>query len=296
MITRASLSGAVVAMLIIATAPVFAQRGRPAVPPGQAKKGQQAPSTSSSLVTGGADIIGLDNTRVRALGAWLDDASVLPPGETWVAVSASKWALPVATGADAPVIDLSVGVTERVQASVSVPYFRAAPTSGETLRGVGDIYVTTKVVLREATDDGGVGLAIAPTAEILSRSSIVDTSSRRVNWVLPLNLERRFTTGRVYGSTGWFSRGAFFVSAALERYVTDAFSLSAAATHSSSTDDSALSGELGLGRRRLDVSGTAVYSVSPAMAVFASLGRTVWGRDADSTRVIASGGVSMKVR
>lgn len=284
----------VVAFTVAAT-PVFAQGSRPVVPPGQAKKGQQAPATSSDLVSRGVESIGVDSTRVRALGAWLDDATVLPPGEVWLALSASRWSLPVASGADAPVVDLSVGLGNRMQASVSLPYFRAVPSVGETISGVGDIYLTTKVVVREGADDA-VGVAVAPTLELLSSASTAGTDLRRVNWLLPLNIERRFTSGRVYGSTGLFSRGAFFISGAAERYVTDSLSLSGALTHSYATDEAALSEELGLGRRRLDVSGTAAYTVSPSMAVFGSIGRTVWGMDADSTQLIASGGVSVKVR
>jgi hypothetical protein len=57
-----------------------------------------------------------------------------------------------------------------------------------------------------------------------------------------------------------------------------------------------LGAELGLSRRRVDSSGTASYAVAPALAVFASLGRTVWGFGDDSTRWLASVGVSVKVK
>jgi hypothetical protein len=294
-IIRACLCVVVVASVLGAAAPAFAQRGRSIVPPGQSRKVQQSSATSAGLASAETGVVGVDGgVRVRALGAWLDDATVAPRGEVWMALSASRWALPVASGAEAPVIDLSVGIARRVQASVSVPYSRAVPAAGVTTGGIGDIFVTTKVVMRDAAD--GVGVAVAPVIEMLGRSSIEGTGVRRANWVLPVNIERRFRAGRVYGSTGLFSRGAFFVSGAVERYVSDTWSLSGAVTHSHSTDMEALSEELGLGRRRMDVSGTAAYTVSPAMAVFGSVGRTVWGRDADSTRLIASGGVSVKVR
>jgi hypothetical protein len=294
-IVRACLRVVVVAALVGGPTPALAQRGHPIVPPGQAKKGQQSAATSSGLASGEAGVPAGEGAHVRALGAWLDDATVMAPGEVWMALSASRWALPAADGAEAPVVDLSVGIARRVQASVSVPYSRAVPSAGATIGGIGDIYVTTKVVLREAADSG-VGLAVAPALEMLSRRSTEGTDLKRANWVLPVNVERRLGAGRVYGSTGLFSRGAFFVSGAVERFVSDALSVSGAVTHSYATDAAALSEELGLGRRRTDVSGTAAYTVSPAMAVFGSIGRTVWGMDADSTRLIASGGVSVKVR
>ena len=292
---RRAAFACVVACLLGAATPALAQRGRPIVPPGQAKKGQQAPATSSGLVTaesGGTIEVG--SARVRALGAWLDDATLLAPGETWVALSASRWSLPIASGADAPVVDVSAGITPRIQAAVSLPYFRAAAAGGGSIHGIGDVYVTTKVLVREPSDEG-VGISVSPTLELLSRASMADATLRRANWLLPLNLERRLTSGRIYGSTGWFSRGAFFVSTAAERYFTDAFAVSAGVTYSHATDADALSEELGLGRRRADVMGTAAYSISPALAVYGSLARTVWGRDVDSTRLLASGGVSVKV-
>ena len=45
----------------------------------------------------------------------------------------------------------------------------------------------------------------------------------------------------------------------------------------------------------MDLFGTASYAVAPAMAIFGSLGRTVWGLDDDGTRLLASVGVSIKM-
>ena len=299
MSVRAWICAWVAASIVVAAAPAFAQGRRPGVPPGQAKKGQQssaATSSSASLGSAEADIAsGFESGRVRSLGAWLDDATVLPSGNVWLALSASRWSLPIASGSDAPVVDVSVGITDRVQASVSLPYFLAMPSVGDSIRGMGDIYVATKVVLRDASDNR-IGIAVAPAMELLSRTSVEGTTLRRANVVLPVNIERRLSIGRVYGSSGIFSRGAFFMSGAVEHYVNNALSVSGAVTHSYATDAEALSEELGLGRRRVDLSGTAVYTVSPQMALFGSLGRTIWGRDADSTRFVASGGVSVKVR
>jgi hypothetical protein len=289
---RARLCALVVACAIAAASPALAQR-RPQTPPGQTKRAQQVPSTSGLVsAEAGADIAARSG-RVRTLGAWLDDASALAPGEAWIALSVSKWDMPVATGADAPVIDLSLGISPRVQTSLTVPYFRMNDRAGGTFRGVGDLYVGTKVILRDASAHT-VGVGIGPTLEILSAASVDGTGLRRVNWILPLNLERRFDTGRVYGSAGYFSRGVLFASGAYEYPVTDRLALSAAITHAYATGD-ALSTEIGLGRRRVDLSGTAAYAVSPALAVFGSLGRTVWGFDADSTQLLASVGVSVNM-
>lgn len=291
--TPHAVLGWVAAAIAATSSPALAQGNPHRVPPGQTKRVQQVPSTSG-LVSPGVEVDLTSGGRVRTLGTWLDDASAMHPGEAWLALSMSRWVMPIATGADAPVVDLSVGLSPRVQASLTIPYFRVTDRAGSSLRGLGDLYLGTKVVLRDAATHA-VGVAVGPTLEYLSETSTTGTGLRRMNWIIPMNIERRLAVGRVYGSTGYFSRGVFFASGAFERVLTDNLIVSAVAAHSYATDDQALSEELGLGRRRLDLSGTAAYSVSPTLAVFGSIGRTVWGFDEDSTRLLASAGVSVNL-
>jgi hypothetical protein len=291
----ACVCGWLVASALAATSPVFAQ-GRPTTPPGQAKRVQQVPRAPGLVAgaTGNPDLTSASG-RVRTLGAWLDDASTLAPGESWVTLSLSKWVMPVASGTDAPVMDFSIGLSPRIQTSVTVPYFRISDGAGQTVRGLGDLYVATKVVVRDAGEHT-YGVSIGPTLDILSVSSAAGSDLPRVNWIFPVNLERRFSVGRVYGSTGYFSRGVVFASGAFERRVHDRLAVSAAVTQSFATRFDTLNQELGLSRQRVDVSGTASYSVAPALAVFGSMGRTVWGLDEDSTRLVASAGVSVNMK
>jgi hypothetical protein len=282
------------ACIVAAASPAFAQGNPHGVPPGQTKRVQQVPSTSglvSTSVDSPAPIVG----RVRTFGTWLDDASTIAPGEAWLALSMSRWVMPVASGTDAPVMDLSVGLSPRVQTSVTVPYFHVTDWSGASMRGLGDLYLGAKVVLRDAATHT-VGFAVSPTLEYLSDTSITGTGLDRMNWILPLSIERRFGTGRIYGSTGYFTRGAFFVSGAYERVLTQKLVVSGVLSHALATDSEAISEEIGLGRQRLDLTGTAGYSVSPALVVFGSLGRTVLGFDDDSTRLLATAGVSINLK
>jgi hypothetical protein len=288
-----TLSWWLMACALAAASPAFAQGKPPTVPPGQTKRVQQVPSTSGLVSPESIDLPA--NGRVRTFGAWLDDASALAPGEAWLALSMSKWDMPIATGKDAPVIDLSVGVAPRVQVSATVPYFRVTDRFGASFRGLGDLYLGSKVVLRHATSPDGFGVSVGPTLELLSNTSTAGTGLERVNWLLPINIEQRFSTGRIYGSTGYFTRGVFFASGAYERPLTDRLVLSGALSHAYATDPEAISEEIGLRRQRLDLSSTVAYSVSPALAVFGSLGRTVWGFDEDSTRMLGSVGVSVNL-
>jgi hypothetical protein len=292
--------GVRVTMLAICTVAsasiVFAQGNPHGLPPGQTKRAPKVPNTSG-LVAPAEQVVDVSvapSTRVRSFGAWLDDASALAPGEGWLSLSMSKWSMPIATGADVPAIDLSVGVAPAVQMSVTLPYFKVSDRAGNNLDGFGDVYIASKIVLRDAAIKS-FGVSIGPTLEYLSRTSTTGTGLRRVNWILPLNLERRLSGGRLYGSTGYFSRGVFFASGAFEWPLNDKLVASAALSHSYVTDDEAMSEAIGLSRRRMDASGTLAYSVSPALALFGSLGRTVWKRDEDSTDLLVSGGVSVNI-
>ena len=273
---------------------VFAQGNPHGLPPGQTKRAPRVPTTSGLVAPGTETVDVSPGVRVRSFGAWLDDASALQPGEGWLALSMSKWSMPVATGADAPVVDLSVGLAPGVQVSMTLPYFKVSDRAGNSLDGLGDMYVSSKIVLRDAATNS-FGVSVGPTLEYLSKTSTTGTGLKHVNWILPLNLERRLTAGRLYGSTGFFSRGVFFASGAFERVLTDKMVVSGALTHSFVTDDQAISEEIGLSRRRLDASGTVAYRVSPALAVFGSLGRTIWKLDDDSTSLLATAGVSVNV-
>lgn len=276
------------AVFCIAAAPSFAQH-RPTIPPGQIKKLQPAPG--GSLLVDAPEMAA--DVHVRSLGSWLDDARVLPTGESWVSVSLSRWSTPIASGGDTPGFDLSVGVTRRMHATVSVPYFRASDTSGTQIRGMGDMYIGTKIQLRDP-EAHSVGVAIGPTVEIASGMGDAGTN-RRFNWLLPLSMEWQRDNVRVYGSTGYFSRGVLSAAGAVERVVNDHLVVTGALTHAYSIDRDALDDEIGLGRRRVDVSGSVSYVVSPALAVFGSFGRTISRLDADATRLLASVGVSMNV-
>jgi hypothetical protein len=297
--TRWRLAVAFVTVVVVTTVtPSFAQR-RSGPPPGQAKRAQQVPNTSGLVVSSAAapdtvDVTTPAGVRVRTLGGWLDDASALAPGEAWLALSVTRWKMPIATGIDAPVVDASMGLSRRVQASITVPYFRVTDRDGGNFSGIGDLYIGSKIVLRDAATHT-FGISAGPTLELLSTTSTTGTGLNRVNWILPVNVERRFSIGRVYASSGYFTRGVFFTSGAFEYVASDRLVVSAAGTHAYATDDEAISEQIGLGRRRIDVSGTAGYTVTPALVLFGSLGRTIWGLDDDSTHLLASIGVSVNV-
>jgi hypothetical protein len=276
----------------------FAQRPH-GTPPGQLKK--QGPPGTASVAAPTPDIAAAVDTgvpggisRVRSLGVWLDDATAMSQGEAWLTVSIQRWGSPIGSGFDAPVFDVVGGIVPRVHAFASIPYSRTTyvglPSEGE----LGTVYFGGKAVLKEA-GDRVFGVAVTPPLEILSSSAITDTGYSRVNGVLPVNLEWRQGHTRVYGSTGYFTRGAVFMAGAWEQTLTDRVVVTGALSQAWATDDLALAEEVGLRTSRTDIVGSLAWIASPHVMLFGSAARTLSSLDADATRYAFSFGASLNL-
>lgn len=241
-----------------------------------------APSEASSSQPAGVGI--------RNFGAWLDDASVMEPGRGALTMSFAYWKTPAYREFDVPVFDAGLGLTRRVQFGVSVPYYHASEPGGPIARGLGDLYFTTKVQLREPSSDR-LGFAVTPLVEVLSSAPAPDRG--RVSWALPANVEWQSDGWRAFGSAGYFSRGSVFGSAALEIAVSDSVWVSGSVSESYSLERDDLSTVLGLAKSRLDVSGGAGVSLGPNIAVFGLVGRTMSKQDVNSATFFLTSGMSV---
>jgi hypothetical protein len=184
---------------------------------------------------------------------------------------------------------LTIGVVRRMQLGISLPYYHITDQSGFTSRGFGASYVTAKFALSE---NSRIGLATSPSIEILSWSS---PDIGRVNFVLPISLQTTAGSTQIYGSSGYFTRGSLFGSAAIERPVTSHLTLAATMTHSYSVVTDPASDTLGISRHRTDGSGSAYYAATPAVVFFTTVGRTLAPVDQTSGRLAFSAGVTMNL-
>ena len=271
-------------LLGLAVMPAAAQQPH-GVPPGLAKKTLKPPG-----VPGGGEV--LPGPSVRSFGVWLDDATVLGPHEAWLTLSMQRWASPTLRGFDVPVSGVSVAVVPRMHAFATVPFtqygYPGTPMDGQ----LGDSYFGVKYVLR-APDENRLGFAVTPTLELLSTAATIDTGLSRVNLVLPLSAERRFGVSRAYGSTGYFTRGAYFVAGALERTLAARWMVTGALTFARATSPLETSTALGLSHQRLDASGSVSWTVNERLVAFGGVGRTLSQMDPDGTRYALSLGASM---
>jgi hypothetical protein len=229
---------------------------------------------------------------VRNFGVWLDDASVAEPGGGWATLSLGYYRSDFFHEVDVPVADAGIGLTNRVQAGFSVPVYNVTPIGGVRAHGVGDVYLHSKIQMRDPnTAPNGFGYALVPIVEV-SREPLPGQS--KVNWALPVSLELRRAGWRTYGSGGYFSRGSVFGSIAVERSLTERFAVTGTFSDSFITKVDPAVPET-LGRSRADVSGGASYAAGPSWIVFGSVGRTISTHDRDSTNLSFTAGVSLNM-
>jgi hypothetical protein len=258
---------------------------------GSASAGGVATASSAgspSTADGGAGPA--PNTGVRSFGAWLDDASVLAPGGGFTSFSVGYWRLASFTEIDAPSFDVAFGLTKRVQAGASVPVYHASAPGAPAVRGIGDLYLTSKIQLREPAA-GTFGFALVPLIQVLSSEPVPGTG--RVSWAVPVSLEYQGTGWRAYGSTGYFSRGSLFASGAIELAVASRTWVTGTLSQSHSIRDDASADALGLSANRTDISGGATWAASDAVALFGAIGRTLGRDDGSATQLFLSGGLSV---
>jgi hypothetical protein len=263
---------------------------------GHAKGAPSAPSSTAASGSAAAAESGATpypGTGVRNFGAWLDDASVMTPGNGSTSFSAGYWRMQSFSEIDAPSFDVAVGLTKRIQAGASVPVYHASAPGAPAVRGLGDLYLSSKIQLRDpaAGKTPTFGLALIPLIQVLSAAPSPDAG--RIGWALPLAIEVQRTGWRAYGSTGYFSRGSLFASGAIEAAVADRIWVTGTLSQSHSTRNDATADALGLSSNRSDVSAGATWAATDALALFGAMGRTLGRDDGTATRLFVSGGVSV---
>ena len=253
---------------------------------GHYKSTLSAASNPSASVGEGS----IPGTGVRNFGSWLDDASVMDVGSGFVSIGLGVFKTPVYREVDLPTIDSGVAIHRRVQIGMSVPYYRATVAGTPVGRGFGDVYLSAKIQLREPTGSRA-GFGIIPMVEVLSVAP--PDGGSRVTWALPASIEVQRTGWRVYGSAGYFSRGAMFASGAVEVELSNRAWLNGTISQSYSVRHDDLSAALGLHKARTDANGGVTFAVRPDVAVYTSVGRTISARDDNSATFVFNAGVSL---
>jgi hypothetical protein len=222
-----------------------------------------------------------------SLLSWLDDATLLAPGSTSVTLSMLRWSGSDLSEVDFPVIEASIGLTPRFQVGASVPHIVGSADGTGPVGGVGTSYISSKIALLNGSSE--VKLAFSPVIEVLGTGAAqaLAPGEGRLQLGLPVSLEVGQGAARVFASTGFFTRGAWFAGGGVGVQATPKLGVSLSFTRSWIGDSSTT-----VARDRREVSGGASYFISPQVAVYGTLGRTVATTDANGAGTTVSGGVS----
>jgi hypothetical protein len=200
---------AAVLVALLVTPDIGAAQGRGRALGRQGRSGTQGPASNQ----GPAGSLALQpSPSFPQFGTWLDDATTAEGGAGYASIGVSHWRGAGATQTDAPILGVTYGITNRAQLSATVPFYRAS-YEGFSGSGLDNVYVSTKISVVDPRSNGRFGVAVGAVAEILG-AGFADAS--RAHWAVPLSMELRGGPVRLYGSTGYFSRGAFFAAGAFE--------------------------------------------------------------------------------
>lgn len=199
--------------LLVAAGPAFAQ-GRSDAAPGQSKDKPAKSSSSRASQSGLASpVTATTSTSAPAAsanaiayyGSWLDDASIVAPGDVWIGLATGYWRGASNRQIDAPVVSAAVGITPRVQAGGSASFYHFRDAEGISENGFGSFSLYGKFLIADPLRaPNAVGVAVTPLLELSPGSDAP------VGWAIPINLEARRGDLRFYGSAGYFSRGSVF--------------------------------------------------------------------------------------
>ena len=204
--------------VFVASGPAFAQ-GRSDNAPGKSKtktssessrasqSGLASPATASAATSAPA----ASANSVVYYGSWLDDASMVAPGDVWVGLATGYWRGDSNRQIDAPVASVAIGLTPRLQAGGSASFYHFRDAEGFSENGFGSFSLYGKFLIADPLRaPNALGVAVTPLLEFSPGSETP------IGWALPLNLETHRGDMRVYGSAGYFSRGSVFGTVAAD--------------------------------------------------------------------------------
>jgi len=222
--------------------------------------------------------------------AWLDDASLLPTGMVSLSISAMRWSGADLSQVDFPIVDVAMGLAPRFQLGATVPHI-VGHADGSVVGGVGTSYIRSKIAI--LTGESGVKLAVSPMVEVLGEGAVqaLPPDQGRTQFGIPVSLEVAQGSARVFASTGFFTRGAWFVGGGVGLQPTPTFGLSLGFTRSWADTD-----VVGTLRDRRELTGSAAYFIRSDVGVYGALGRTVATTDQNGAGTTVSGGVTFFVK
>jgi hypothetical protein len=278
-----------------ATKPSPTPSPAPAPATGTSTNTTTTPTTTSSVSsTTTAPAVAVDTfagaPSYRQFGSWLEDASAPTPGEGYTNIGFGYWRMNGISQTNVPMLGAGIGVNGRVGVSATVPFYRTS-VDGTTYRGMDDVYLGASYnVLDPTLTLSEVGLSVGTVMEVLSS----DAGDGRVHFAFPIALELRRAPFRVYGSAGYFTRGAIFSGGAVEWVGPRQWIVSGILTQSRSIRADAALDTLAVSRQRADVMASVAHAIGGSATGYISVGRSLSSLAEGGTSLALNGGVAIR--
>jgi hypothetical protein len=275
--------------LAVAAVPALAQ-GRSDAAPGKNKEKSAQGAGSSATTRAAASGLASPATAASSTsapsatanagvyyGSWLDDASIVDPGNVWIGLATGYWTGERNRQIDAPVASAAVGITHRFQVGGSMSFYHFRDADGIAENGFGNVSLYGKLQLIDPyRAPNAIGIAVTPLVEIASGSE------ETVGWALPVNIEAHRGNLRLYGSSGYFSRGSVFATIAADVPIASRVSVTGNFGQSYARE----------GARQTSVGIGASIGVSATSGAYIGAGRTFMPSTAGPGGVSVAGGMS----
>jgi len=235
--------------------------------------------------------------RLSAPGAMLDDHEVAAAGTLTATLDAFYGRVNAGFDRALPALDLTLGLTKRLDVSLSGSLSKNRYESFRTT-APGDSYIAAKVlVVPEGRHRPAV--TFQPVLEVLGRPSLANNLEPpgKVNGVFGGIVGKSFDHFRVYNHSGYFTRGIFFTSAAVEftslfKRVTPVVY----ATYGALTRHRDLAAEVQNNTSQPTVGGTLGFRISENWSGYVSGGHGIGRRDQNTVDYQIGGGISYTLR
>jgi hypothetical protein len=267
----------------------------PAPTPATGTSTTTTPTTTSSVSsTTTAPVAAVDtfagSPSYRQFGSWLEDASAPTRGEGYTNIGFGYWRMNGTSQTNVPMLGAGVGVSDRLGVSATVPFYRTS-VEGTTYRGMDDVYLGASYNLLDPTLTlSEVGLSVGTVMEVLSANG----GDGRVHFAFPIALELRRAPFRVYGSAGYFTRGAIFSGGAVEWVGPRQWIVSGILTQSRSIKTDAALDSLAVSRQRADVMASLAHAIGGSATGYVSVGRSLSSLAEGGTSLALNGGISLR--
>jgi hypothetical protein len=274
--------------------PKAQQPTTPSPAPTAPAAGTTTSTTTSSVSTTTAPASTVDafagSPSYRQFGSWLEDASAPTRGEGYTNIGFGYWRMNGMSQTNVPMLGAGVGVSDRLGLSATVPFYRTN-VDGTTARGMDDVYLGASYNLVDPTlTVSEFGLSVGTVMEVLS----TDGGDGRMHFAFPIALELRRQPFRVYGSAGYFTRGAMFSGGAIEWVGPRQWIVSGILTQSRSLKSDATLDSLAVSRSRSDVMASLAHAIGGSATGYVSVGRSLSSLAEGGTSLAINGGVSVR--